>query len=216
MAARNFYACSRRVPATPFDWIMFQMLLGAHSYTAALLRLIIGRIFFCFCFFGADERETNSNAGSARARLFFDLFDLIYLFVCFVCFSQNFSPVVKRDKVTRREKTVCLSRLGKFEQSASERERMAHLERWRTLVSSFCPIHAAPINMQTRGIGRLLFFFLSFPSFLLIAFVSPVSIVGSRAASFACQIKANPLQSIQLLSGDDESNRLVWFLWAIL
>lgn len=152
-------------------------------HTAALLRLIIG------------ERETNSNAGSARVRLFFDLFDLIYLFICF--FSQNFSPVVKRDKVPRRETTVCLSRVGKFEQSASERKGWFTWKvdvRWcRRFVPFTLP---PPSTCKGAGLGG---FFFSFP-FLLIAFVSPVSIVGSRAASFACQIKSNPLQSIQQLS----------------
>jgi hypothetical protein len=145
------------------------MLGSKHSYThtAALLRLIIGRILLFVC---ADEREINSNAGSARAPfLWLIWFDLLITFVSFV-FPRNFSSVGKRDQVTRWEKTVCLSRVGKFEQRGEQEPRrpMAHLERWRTLVSSFSPIHAAPINMQTRGIGRLLFsFFPSFSSYCL-------------------------------------------------
>lgn len=140
------------------------MLGSKHSYThtAALLRLIIGRILLFVC---ADEREINSNAGSARAPfLWLIWFDLLITFVSFV-FPRNFSSVGKRDQVTRWEKTVCLSRVGKFEQRGEQEPRrpMAHLERWRTLVSSFSPIHAAPINMQRRGIGRLLLFL--FPSF---------------------------------------------------
>jgi hypothetical protein len=122
-------------------------------HTAALLRLIIG------------ERETNSNAGSARVRLFFDLFDLIYLFVCF--FPRIFSPVVKRDKVTRRETTVCLSRVGKFEQSASERRGWFT---WKVDVRwcrRFVPFTPPPSTCKGAGLGGFSFSFPAFSSYCL-------------------------------------------------
>lgn len=165
------------------------MLGSKHSYThtAALLRLIIGRILLFVC---ADEREINSNAGSARAPfLWLIWFDLLITFVSFV-FPRNFSSVGKRQFVSHE-----------WENSSkgASRSRGGRWLTWNVDVRwcrRFLPFTPPPSTCKRAGLGG--FFFPSFLPFLLIAFVSPVWIVGSPAASFACQIKSNPLQSIQL------------------
>jgi hypothetical protein len=125
----------------------------------------------------------------------FDLFDLIYLFVCF--FPRIFRQWWKEIK-SRVGKRQFVSHEWENSSRARASEEDGSLGRL-TYVGVVVLSHSRRPHQHAKARDWAASPFpFPFLPFLLIAFVSPVSIVGSRAASFACQIKSNPLQSIQL------------------
>lgn len=168
-------------------------------HTAALLRLIIG------------ERETNSNAGSARVRLFFDLFDLIYLFVCF--FPRIFRQWWKEIK-SRVGKRQFVSHEWENSSRARASEKDGSLGRL-TYVGVVVLSHSRYRPHQHAKARDWAASFFPFLFFLLPLFRPSRSLAPERPLLHvkSSRIRFNRYSN---WAGDDESNRSVWFLWAIL